>query len=530
MSIDDRETGTAAPETALPLHGRFFEYCANPDNLLRTAIRWRGHRHSYADLLERVEQITASLRAHGIEKGDRVALMMGRTFDAVAAVYGILAAGGVVVPVDPQHPAERVRYMCSLSDCRWLVIDHPERLAAVSGLDGTVLELDALRGAPSRWPLPPISQEDLAYVFFTSGSTGRPKGVMVTHGGTSALLAWALERFPHAHLAMVLGSTSLSFDISIVELFAPLAQGGCLCLVDSVLDLVAPARPSDLTLISSVPSALAAVVAADAIAPSVRTVLLSGEALQGGLARTLYRRGVENVFNLYGPTEATVFCTEHRVAPNAVDQNVPIGRPLPGVNVCVVDEHLCPVDAGESGELCVLGRGLTRGYIGRPDLTAERFVECPVGPQAGRRMYRTGDRVLMRNDGELEYLGRFDDQIKWRGYRIELAEIVRVIETVVGVTRACVQLMDLSRDGSGSRKVLAAYVLPESSRRSRERLRSEIAARVASMLPTYMRPQHTLFVDAFPLTVSGKVDATRLPAPRSTARAEEAIASREQAL
>lgn len=535
MSLLGRETGTATSVAValsdvsqagfVPLQDRFFAYCEDPDNLARTAIRWSGHHFSYGDLRERIEQIATSLRACGVEKGERVALITGRTFDAIAAVYGILAAGCVIVPVDPQHPAERIRYMCSVSDCRWFVIDQTARLEAVPSLNGIVLDIAALRGARPRFPLQPILEEDLAYVFFTSGSTGLPKGVMVSHGSTAGLLTWALRRFSPADMAIVLGATSLSFDISIVELFGPLARGGCLCLVDSVLTLVSPSPPSDLTLINSVPSALSAVVAAYAIPPSVRSVLLSGEALHGRLVSSLYRRGVENVFNLYGPTEATVFCTEHRVAPDCTDGWVPIGRPLPGVDICIVDDLLCPVDDGESGELCVLGGGLARGYIGRADLTAERFVECLAGPHAGRRMYRTGDRVRMRNDGELEYIGRFDDQIKWRGYRIELGEVASVIGTVPGVARASVYLKDLSRDGSGSREILAAYVLPESSERSREHLHIEIVERVGAMLPKYMRPQYIIFMDSFPLTVSGKVDAARLPVPRSSKSEEETIMS-----
>jgi amino acid adenylation domain-containing protein len=527
VSIKAGDLSDESQAAFVPLHGRFFAYCENPDNLMRTAIRWRGNHASYGDLRERVEQIATSLRACGVKTGERVALITGRTFDAVAAVYGILAVGGVIVPVDPQHPAERIRYMCSVSDCRWLVIDYAARLAAVPGLDGTVLNLATLRCTMPGSPLQPISEEDLAYVFFTSGSTGLPKGVMVSHGSTSGLLTWALRRFSPADMAVVLGATSLSFDISIVEFFAPLVRGGCLCLVDSVLALMSPLPPSDLTLISSVPSALSAVVAADAIPPSVRNVLLSGEALHGGLVSSLYRRGVVNVFNLYGPTEATVFCTEHQVSPDCADGWVPIGRPLPGVDVCIVDDRLCPVEDGASGELCVLGGGLARGYIGRADLTAERFVECPAGPHAGRRMYRTGDRVRMRNDGELEYIGRFDDQIKWRGYRIELSEIASVIGTVAGVARASVHIKDLGCDGSSSREVLAAYVLPESSQRLLGRLQVEITERVAAMLPKYMRPQYIIFIDAFPLMVSGKVDAARLPAPRSNTSGEKALCQKK---
>lgn len=528
MNSGNRNTGTSvlrdeSPATFVPLQERFFAYCAEPDNLAHTAIWWKEYHVSYGELRERIEQIATSLRAHGVKKGDCVALITGRTVDAIAAVYGILAAGGVVVPVDPLHPAERISYMCSVSNCRWILIDHIARLVALPSLHGNVLELAALRGASSKTRPPLILEEDLAYVFFTSGSTGLPKGVMVSHGSTSRLLAWALQRFSTTDMAVVLGATSLSFDISIVELFAPLARGGCLCLVESVLALVLPLAPSNLTLISSVPSALSAVVAAYAIPSSVRTVLLSGEALHGGLVSSLYRHGVDNVFNLYGPTEATVFCTEHRVRPDYTDGWVPIGRPLPGVDVCIVDEQLHPVVDGESGELCVLGRGLAHGYIGRSDLTAELFIECPAGPHTGRRMYRTGDRVRMRNDGELEYLGRFDDQIKWRGYRIELAEIANVVGTVQAVARASVHMKDLSHEGNGSREIIAAYVLLNSSQRSRESIHMEISERVAAMLPKYMRPHHIIFVDALPLTVNGKVDASRLPSPRSSISGEKNI-------
>lgn len=538
MSLNGREKGAWSTSTStltgdsqaafMPLYGRFFAYCEDPENLSRTAIRWRDRNFSYGDLQKRVRQIASSLHGYGVEKGDRIALITSRTFDTVAAVYGILSAGCVVVPVDPQHPTERIRYMSEISECRWLICDNTKQLAKIPDLEATVLDIADMRGERTGAPLQFISEKDLAFVFFTSGSTGLPKGVMVSHGGTANVLNWVVQQFTQQEMAVVLGATSMSFDISIIELFAPLAMGGCLVLVDSILSLLTISPLLDLTLINTVPSALSAVIAARAIPSSVRTVLLSGEALHGGLVNSLYQRGVKNVFNLYGPTEATIFSTVHRVTPDSVDGWMPIGRPLPGVEVCIVDEGLYPVTEGVSGELCVLGLGLAHGYIGRPDLTIERFVKCSSGPHTGRPMYRTGDRVFMRKDGELMYIGRFDDQIKWRGYRIEPNEIACVIGTVSGVARCCVLLKSLSRDGNGSREVLTAYVMPEHRDSSREHLQMAITARVNTTLPTYMRPQYIIFVDALPLTVSGKVDMSRLPTPRDRATANETDFSKSE--
>lgn len=498
----------------MPLFGRFFALCENPENLSRIAIRWRDRDFSYGEFLQRVRQISSGLNGFGVEKGDRIALVTTRTFDTIAAIYAILSAGCVVVPVDPQHPTERVRYMSEISDCRWLVCDDLKYVSKIPDLKATVLDLADMGGSVKATPLKPISERDLAFVFFTSGSTGLPKGVMVSHGGTANILDWAVRQFAPQDMAVVLGATSMSFDISIVELFAPLAMGGCLVLVDSILSLLSKSPLPKLTLINTVPSALSAVVAARAIPSSVRTVLLSGEALHGGLVKCLYKLGVKDVFNLYGPTEATIFSTAHRVKPDSLDDWMPIGVPLPGVEVCILDEALSPVPEGISGELCVFGLGLAHGYIGRPDLTMQRFVECPSGRHLGRLMYRTGDRVFMQKNGELMYVGRFDDQIKWRGYRIEPNEIANVIGTVSGVARCCVQLKNLNRDGySSSREVLTAYVMPEDIERPHDQLHIAITAKVNAMLPTYMRPQYIIFIDALPLTVSGKVDMSRLPLP-----------------
>lgn len=543
MSLNAREKGawsTSSTSTLsgdsqaafMPLYGRFYAFCEDPENLSRTAIRWRNRHFSYGDLLQRVREIASSLNYYGVEKGDRIALITNRTFDTVAAVYGILSAGCVIVPVDPQHPMERIRYMGEISECRWLVCDNTKQVLKIPNLKATVLDIADMRGGGTVPPLKPILGRDLAFVFFTSGSTGLPKGVMVSHGGTANILNWVVQQFTPEDMAVVLAATSMSFDISIIELFAPLAMGGCLVLVDSILSLLATSPLLDVTLINTVPSALSAVIAAGSIPSSVRTVLLSGEALHGGLVNSLFQRGVENVFNLYGPTEATIFSTAHLVTPNNIDGWVPIGRPLPGVEVCIVDTELYPVADGSSGELCVLGLGLAHGYIGRHDLTTERFVECLSGPYAGRPMYRTGDRVLMQKDGELMYIGRFDDQIKWRGYRIEPNEIACVIGTVSGVARCCVQLKNLSHDECGSRReVLTAYVMPEDREHLHEHLHMAITARVNATLPNYMRPQYIIFIDALPLTVSGKVDVRRLPTPRASAKnMKRTLSSQQQQL
>jgi amino acid adenylation domain-containing protein len=357
-----------------------------------------------------------------------------------------------------------------------------------------------------------VAAHDAAYVIFTSGTTGRPKGVMVTHGSGARLLDWAASRFSPKDFGCALGATSFSFDVSIFEIFAPLACGGSLFLVSSLLSLADLPQSSEITFINAVPSALTALLAFPLPLRSVRVCLLAGEPVHAPLVRQLYGSGVQRVYNLYGPTEDTVYSTEHLIDRNTAAE-IPIGTPLPGHEFLIVDEALSPVPSGSAGELCLMGAGLAKGYVNRPDLTAERFLVPPGEPNRGAVMYRTGDRVRLGPDGLLYFLGRLDTQIKLRGHRIELEEITQVISSVPEVAQASTQIQELSHGEGQPREIIVGYVVMSPNCCDQARARDAIQQTVARQLPEYMHPRRLVFLEAFPLSASGKLESRRLSIP-----------------
>ncbi|RFA30228.1 hypothetical protein CAI21_06290 [Alkalilimnicola ehrlichii] len=499
-----------------------FQICRDAGILTRRAIRDNGQDFSYEDLLARSEEVAAFLSAAGVRQGDVVALMARRGFDAVAAVYGIMVLGAVYMPVDRAFPRDRVAYMLETASCRYLLTDD---IACAQGLPESVARLPLNRAGGERLGYDPavVAPDDLAYVLFTSGSTGRPKGVMIRHRSAARRMVWARERFG-PDLALVLGSTSYAFDISILELFAPLGCGGALEIVDSALSLAEEHVGREVTLVNCAPSALSAVLSLTRLPPTVQTVILVGEVLHGRLARRLYDQGVRRVFNLYGPTEDTIYSTEYLV-PRDVGDSVPIGMPLPGTEAVVMDTDLQPVADGALGELCLLGEGQAAGYINRPDLTDERFVTCTAPPYVGKRMYRTGDRAHRLPSGDLHCLGRLDDQVKIDGHRIELSEIAHVIMSVPDVAQATVIVAQFGAQRLG----LAAYVVPTQGNSNEEDLLESIKGQVAAKLPVYMHPLSYDLLPSFPTTTSGKLDKNALPPP-SAGRGSSATDMVDEAL
>ncbi|HVG11011.1 MAG TPA: amino acid adenylation domain-containing protein, partial [Thermoanaerobaculia bacterium] len=336
---------------------------------------------------------------------------------------------------------------------------------------------------------------------YTSGSTGRPKAVAIEHASAVALVRWAGEAFTAGELAGVLASTSIGFDLSVFELFVPLSRGGKVILAGNALELPGLPAAGEVTLVNTVPSAMAELVRSGGVPPGVRTVNLAGEALPRALVDGLYATGmVERVFNLYGPSEDTTYSTFVLVPPD--ERRAPtIGRPLPGTQAHVLDRRLEPSPLGVPGELFLGGGGLSRGYLRRPALTAERYLPDPFGPP-GARMYRTGDLTRYLPDGQLEYLGRVDHQVKVRGFRIELGEIEAALVDHEAVSGAVV----VAREGR-----LVAYVVPGPVPSLREFLRQR--------LPEFMVPSAFVFLPELPLTPNGKVDRKALPAPDEAVRA-----------
>jgi amino acid adenylation domain-containing protein len=342
-----------------------------------------------------------------------------------------------------------------------------------------------------------VHPEQAAYAIYTSGSTGTPKGVIIRNSAAVARVSWALAAYSTEALAGVLAATSLCFDLSVFEIFVPLSAGGAVILADDALALPDLPAASAVTLVNTVPSAMTELVRSGALPRSVRVVNLAGEPLRRDLAERIYAQGVEEVHNLYGPSEDTTYSTGAKVERG--DPREPaIGRPLPNTRVYLLDADLRPVPTGARGELWIGGAGLARGYLGRPDLTADRFRPDPFGPASGR-LYRTGDLARRRADGTLDYLGRADHQVKIRGFRIELGEIEAALLACAQVREAAVLAL-----AAGEGKRLVACATPETAPAGE--LRRYLGAR----LPAFMVPAAFLSLPALPLTPNGKVDRRAL--------------------
>ncbi|QRO00996.1 amino acid adenylation domain-containing protein [Archangium violaceum] len=471
-------------------------------------------RFTYRQLDERANQLAWHLRSLGVGPEVPVAVCLERTETLLVAILAVLKAGGAYVPLDPAYPSQRLAF--SLADARSPLLLTQHSLAeSMRGLGAPALltldEPEAFSHHPTHRPACPAESQHLAYVLYTSGSTGRPKGVAVQHASAAALVQWALNAFSTEQLSATLAATSVCFDLSIFELFAPLSCGGRVYLADNALALPSLPAASEVTLINTVPSAVTELVRQGALPASVRTVNLAGEPLPASLVQSLYGLGtVQSVYNLYGPTEDTTYST-WALAPRESSAPPPIGRPLPGTQAYVLDARLRPVPQGIPGELYLGGKGLARGYLGRPDLSAERFVPNPFSSTPGARMYRTGDRVRWRADGQLEYLERIDFQVKVRGFRIELGEVEQALLQHPAVREA----VALARDGGPDGKQLVAYVTGPADQLGASALRSFLRER----LPDYMVPSAFVVLEALPLTANGKVDRQALPAPVPSAGA-----------
>ncbi|MFC6083642.1 amino acid adenylation domain-containing protein [Sphaerisporangium aureirubrum] len=447
------------------------------------AVEDPGRALTYRRLDERSNQLAHLLRRRSVEAGDVVGIRLGRSVDLLVAMLGIMKAGAAYLPLDPAYPADRTSYMVRDSSARMVVTD-----AELAELDG-----EPVSGAG----LGPVPPDRPAYVLYTSGSTGRPKGVVITHRNAVPMVIWGGRAFSPDQLCRVLASTSISFDVSVFEFFAPLCAGGTVVVVENALSLLAD--PPDVTMVSSVPSAARALVKAGALPRGTRVVCLAGEAVTGTLVDDLYATGhIEAVYNLYGPTEDTTYSTYTLLRP--AEQPPPIGAMLPHGRGYVLDGDLRPVPVGAVGELYLAGRGLSRGYVNQCALTASRYVADPYTATPGERMYRTGDMVRYRPDGALLYLGRRDFQVKVRGQRIELGEIENTLQGHAQVGDAVVTL----RDGR-----LVGYL---TACRPGSLDLDGIRAYLRRTLPIVMVPSTLVVLDALPRTPNGKVDRLALPA------------------
>jgi amino acid adenylation domain-containing protein len=360
----------------------------------------------------------------------------------------------------------------------------------------------AIATQPTANPPRNVTSGNLGYVLFTSGSTGRPKGVALEHRSAAIFIQWAKETFLPEEVSGTLFSTSICFDLSVFEIFVPLSVGGKVIVTENALALPKLPAAREVTLINTVPSAIAELIRANSVPASVRVVNLAGEALPTSLAQQIYEKtSVSKVYNLYGPTEDTTYST-YTLVPR--DGEVTIGRPLPNTQAYILDESRQPLPIGVPGELYLAGDGLARGYFGRNDLTNERFVPNPF-ESSGARMYRTGDLARFLADGNIQYLGRIDSQVKLRGFRIELGEIEAVLAKHPSVQAAVV----IVREDAPGDKRLVAYVVPSGRSVSSALLKDQARQR----LPEYMVPSAFVEIPALPLTPNGKINRRLLPAP-----------------
>jgi amino acid adenylation domain-containing protein len=473
----------------------------------QVALDFAGTRLTYAELDARANRLAQALLRRGVKPETRVGLFLERSPEQLITVLGILKAGGAYVPLDPGYPPERLDYM--LEDCRpMVVVTHSRLRERLGAFSGQVLCLDEageeLAGLGDAAPRVRVLPENTAYVIYTSGSTGRSKGVIVPHQGVCNMALELIARMAAGPGDRMTQLCSISFDGSVQEMFTALLSGATLVPATRDFqqleqDLTTVLAESGLTSVGFVPSVLATLEPTRL--PNVKRLIAGGEAVPTELVERWAPQA--RFFNMYGPTEASVTVT---VAECKAGGGKPsIGRPLANVQVYVLDEHFQPVPIGVPGELYVGGLGLARGYLDRPELTAERFIPDSVSGVPGSRLYRTGDLVRYLADGNLEYLGRVDQQVKIRGYRIELGEIESALARHPMVREVAV----VAREDVPGDKRLVAYVVADAAGFSPGALRQHLQER----LPPYMVPSAFARLDTLPLTPNGKVDARALPPP-----------------
>jgi amino acid adenylation domain-containing protein len=462
---------------------------------------------TYRELDHRSNQLARHLQQFGVQRETLVGIAVERSVEMMVGLLAILKAGGAYVPMDPSYPVQRIALM--IEDSGAPVILATERTRSCLGktaghvvsIDG---DADVIDGNDTHPVASTASGESLAYVIYTSGSTGKPKGVMIEHHNVANFFT-GMDRAIGCDPGVWLAVTSISFDISVLELFWTLTRGFQVIIhgdegTHTIPDEI---RNHGVTHMQSTPS-LARMIAVnpDGLASlgRLKKLLLGGEALPPSLIRQLREKFRGEMHNMYGPTETTIWSTTFQITGDS--DNIPIGKPIVNTQVYVLDSGLQPVAAGGAGDLYIGGEGVVRGYWQRPDLTADKFLRDPFRP--GHRMYGTGDIARFLPDGNLEFLGRADFQVKLRGFRIETGEIEAALENQSGVRQAVV----IAREFKPEDRRLVAYVVPKPET---ELETADLRAALSATLPEYMVPSSFVFLDSFPLTANGKIDRNALP-------------------
>ncbi|PPA87727.1 non-ribosomal peptide synthetase [Brevibacillus laterosporus] len=509
--------------TDICLHEMFEKECKiSPD---RIALTFEDEELTYRQLNERANQVAHCLHTMGVNPDDLVGLCLERSIDMVVAILGILKAGGAYVPIDPASPAERVRYILEDSGAA-LLLTHSELVPQITVNDKLVVCLDNydFNGYDtSDIPVSSISLEPkhLAYIIYTSGSTGKPKGVMVEHRNATRLFNATQPEFGFTRDDVWTMFHSFAFDFSVWEMWGALAYGGRIVLVSkataqSLDDFYTLLVKERVTVLNQTPTVFEQLISVDAVRRenlSLRYVIFGGEALKPAILKPWFDwHGDESIqlINMYGITETTVHVTHHRLRKQNINQKSVIGKKISDLALYVLNEQFLPVPVGITGRMYVGGAGVTRGYLKRPDLTAQRFILNPFGTIDGERLYDTGDLARWLPDGSLEFMGRADDQVKIRGFRIELGEIESRLLEHPTVDSCCV----IAREDTPGNKMLVAYlVFTDGCNELDGSHFNELSSFLKTMLPDYMVPSAYVKLERLPVTSNGKVDHKALPQP-----------------
>lgn len=494
-----------------------------PDAIAVVAGEWRL---TYRELNQRANQLAHYLRTVGVSPETGVGISLERAPELIIGLLGILKAGAFYVPLDPKYPTERLHLMIADSGIQFLVTQTKFKANFEGSLHTIWLDAEQteIMAQPMTNPAVPVAPENLAYVIYTSGSTGTPKGVQVTHRSVVNHNLSAIEIFKLTESDKVLQFATINFDTAVEEIFPTLAVGATLVLRNNeilltVQELVELIKRERLTVVDlSTPywhEWVAEMERAQLSVPaSLKLVILGGDKASPARVRGWLEHGGQNVrlLNTYGPTETTIIATHYELTDNDKVGDLtelPIGRPLPNTEIFILDANLQPTPVGVPGELYIGGMVLARGYLYRPDLTAERFVPHPFGRIGGERLYRTGDRARYRDDGQIEFFGRADFQIKIRGFRVELGEIEATLRRNSQIQEAVV--LARQPEGIATEKIIIAYFVPRPE--VADSFPIDLRNYIKAQLPDYMVPAQFIPVATIPLTPSGKVDVRKLPAP-----------------
>ncbi len=486
------------------IHQLFEAQCVRSPEAI--AVQFHEQQLSYGELNRRANQLAHHLRRLGVRPDSRVGVCVERSAEMMVALLGILKSGGAYVPLDPAYPRARLGFMLQDSGADVLLTQENWRESLPStGVQVVCMDRDwrEISREPSANPHSEASASNLCYVIFTSGSTGQPKGVQLEHRNVVNFLNSTRRLFALGQSDTYLGVASMSFDASVLDFYLPLTVGAKLVIVESSLVRDANAlahalAQTGITAMHATPSTWRSLLEAGWRGDKKIKILSGGEALAWDLARVLLSCG-SALWNLYGPTETGVYSAIHRVTES--DGAVLVGRPVDNTQIYILDPHQQPVPIGVPGEICIGGAGVARGYLQRPELTAEKFVTHPFRP--GERMYRTGDLGRFRLDGTIEWLARMDDQVKLRGFRIELGEIEAVLRQHPGIRQA---IVDIRASKSGDQR-LVAYLVGENGGPDISAMRSFLK----SKLPEYMLPAVFVTLDTLPVSANGKLNRSALP-------------------